>query len=192
MNDNKDIDLSPVDEHQNHIKEKIDFLFDIIKRYDHYIATTNFKVGLMMSFVSAIIVGLSVQVISIGSKSCQHKILYYATIISCLLTIFFALISVFKLLKVIFPNTKTYIAKTSLIFYGDVAQINGGCHGFKKSIDSMTTQEFLKDLSEQTYILACITDEKFRFIKTAARLIMYTVLPLLFVSITLLTIKGFK
>jgi len=192
MNDNKDTDLSSVDEDQNHTKEKIDFLFDIIKRYDHYIATTNFKVGLMMSFVSAIIIGLSVQVISIGSKSCQHKILYYTTIILCLLTIFFALISVFKLLKVIFPNTKTYIAKTSLIFYGDVAQINGGCHGFKKSIDSMTTQEFLKDLSEQTFILACITDEKFRFIKTATRLIMYTVLPLLFASITLLTIKGFK
>ena len=56
----------------------------------------------------------------------------------------------------------------------------------------MTTQEFLKDLSEQTFILACITDEKFRFIKTATRLIMYTVLPLLFASITLLTIKGFK
>lgn len=192
MNDNKDTDLSSVDENQNHTKEKIDFLFDIIKRYDHYIATTNFKVGLMMSFVSAIIIGLSVQVISIGSKLCQHKLLYYTTIIFCLLTIFFALVSVFRLLKVIFPNTKTYIAKTSLIFYGDVAQINGGCHGFKKSIDSMSTQEFLKDLSEQTFILACITDEKFRFIKAAARLIMYTVLPLLFVSITLLTIKGFK
>ncbi|PJX26739.1 hypothetical protein CAP50_02935 [Psychrobacter sp. L7] len=192
MNDNKDTDLSSVDENQNHTKEKIDFLFDIMKRYDHYIATTNFKVGLMMSFVSAIIIGLSVQVISVGSESCPHKTLYYITIISCLLTILFALLSVFRLLKVIFPNTTTYIAKTSLIFYSDVAQISGGCDGFKKSIDSMSTQEFLKDLSEQTFILACITDEKFRFIKVAARLIMYAVLPLLFVSIILLTIKGFK
>ena len=56
---------------------KCSFLFDVIKRYDHYIGTTNFKVGLLMSFVAAIILGLSIRIILMGPPESDCNYLYY-------------------------------------------------------------------------------------------------------------------
>ncbi len=43
------------------LKNKSSFLFDVLKRYDHYIATTNYKAGLLLSFIAAIILGLTIR-----------------------------------------------------------------------------------------------------------------------------------
>ena len=47
------------------IEGKSAFLLDVIKRYDHYIATTNFKIGLMMSFFGGVGLGLTIMEMSI-------------------------------------------------------------------------------------------------------------------------------
>jgi len=39
-------------------RERKEYLFEILKRYDHYIATTNVKAVLLLSFLGVIIFGV--------------------------------------------------------------------------------------------------------------------------------------
>lgn len=92
-------------------KEKLDFLFNVINRYDHYIGTTNFKVGLMMSFVGAVVLGLTMRVMLIAAPKEECGVLYYFAIFSSLSTIVLSLLAAVNLLRVVFPNTNTHGGK---------------------------------------------------------------------------------
>ena len=87
--------------------DKCAFLFDVIKRYDHYIGTTNFKVGLLMSFIAAIILGLSIRIILTEPSGSGCDYLYYLASASSLFTILLSILTAVNLLRVVFPNTKT-------------------------------------------------------------------------------------
>lgn len=69
-----------MNEGNENFKDKTAFLFDVIKRYDHYVATTNFKVGLMMSFVGAVVFGLIIRVMSINPVGSGCNYLYYSAL----------------------------------------------------------------------------------------------------------------
>ncbi|WP_158683503.1 Pycsar system effector family protein [Pseudoalteromonas sp. T1lg24] len=166
------------------------FLFDVLKRYDHYVATTNFKVGLMMSFIGAIILGLTIRVMSLVPEAGSCNYLYYSAIIFSILTITFSLCSAINLLRVVFPNTTTSSDYKSLIFFGDVKNTENGADGYIKKIEEVTSADLLKDLSKQTYVVAGIIDGKFRLLKTSVRMISYGVIPLLAISLLLLILEG--
>jgi hypothetical protein len=174
------------------LKDKSAFLFDVIKRYDHYVATTNFKVGLMMSFVGAIILGLTIRVMSLNPPQEGCDYFYYATIFSSALTIFCSLISAINLLRAVFPNTKTHDGGKSLIFFGDVASCKNGVDGYTQKINEATQESLLEDLSKQIFIVAEVINEKFRILKIAVRTIIWGVIPLLAVSLLLLMLEGAK
>ena len=87
-----------MNEGSKNLKDKTAFLFDVIKRYDHYVATTNFKVGLMMSFVGAIVLGLTIRVMSINPAQSGCNYLYYAVLLSSSLTIICSLSAAINLL----------------------------------------------------------------------------------------------
>lgn len=92
-------------------KEKIDFCFDVIKRHDHYIATTNVKVTLLISFLTLVISGISIKIIEIPPPSSLSSI-YYMVIIFGLLTILFSLTALANLIRVVFPRLDTKKQKT--------------------------------------------------------------------------------
>lgn len=179
-------------EGNENLKEKSAFLFDVIKRYDHYIATTNFKVGLMMSFIGAIVLGLTIRVMSLIPIQSECDYLYYSAIISSFLTIICSLFAAINLLRAIFPNTKTNDGDKSLIFFGDVASCENGVDGYKEKIEKATPENLLQDLSKQTFIVAEIINEKFRILKISVRIIIYGVIPLLAISLLLLILEGAK
>lgn len=172
-------------------KDKIDFLFDIIKRYDHYIATTNFKVGLMMSFVSAIILGLTIRVFSndIGGK--ELSCFYFFSVLFSIITIILSFFAAINLLRVIFPNTKNHNGTRSLIFFGDVSTYENGIEGYTRDLKKASSENLLEDLSRQTFIVAEIVNEKFRVLKIATRIMIYGVIPFLLISLFTLIIESF-
>lgn len=169
---------------------KRSFLFDVINRYDHYIATTNFKVGLLMSFVAAIILGLSIRIMLMEPSESGCNYLYYAASAFSILTIFLSLTAAINLLRVVFPNTKTDKNYNSMIFYGDVLATENGADGYAKKIREATLEEILEDLSSQTFTVAEIVNEKFRVLKIAVRIAIYGVVPMLAASLLLLIFNG--
>jgi hypothetical protein len=179
-------------EGSDNLKDKTAFLLDIIKRYDHYVATTNFKVGLMMSFVGAILLGLTIRVMSITPSSSGCNYLYFAAIFFSTLTIFCSLLAVINLLRAVFPVTKTHDGEKSLIFFGDVANCENGIEGYTEKVGAASPEQLLEDLSKQTFIVAEIINEKFRILKISVRIIIYGVVPLLTVSLLLFIFHGGK
>lgn len=181
-----------MDEGRGNFKDKTAFLFDVIKRYDHYVATTNFKVGLMMSFVGAIVLGLTVRVMSITPVGSGCNYIYYSALLCSALTIVFSLSAAINLLRAVSPNTKTHGGEKSLIFFGDVATCENGVDGYQEKVETASPEQLLEDLSKQTFIIAEIINEKFRILKIATRIIIYGVIPFLVISLLLLMVNGVK
>ena len=174
------------------MKDKQDFLFDVIKRYDHYIGTTNFKVGLMMSFMATIILGLTLRVMSLEVilKSCNYT--YYFSILFTIATIVSSLIVVINLFRAVFPNITNDSSEKSLIFFGDVETCQGGSEGYLQNIKDADLDFLLKDLATQTFSVAGVVSEKFRLLKIAVNITVWGVIPLLATTLILLVLQGVK
>ena len=177
---------------EDELKIKAEFLFNTLKRYDHYIGTSNFKVGLMMSFLATIILGLSIRIILLNSVQTAPGYIYYAGIIFAVITILCSLYVVTQLFRVVFPNTKNESTNRSLIFFGDVSNCNNGAKEYFTSISNVKTENIVEDLATQTYSVAGIIDEKFKLLKFAVNIICYTVVPFLAITLILLIIHGIK
>tara|TARA_R110001583_G_scaffold193090_1_gene360703 strand:+ start:15217 stop:15735 length:519 start_codon:yes stop_codon:yes gene_type:complete len=171
------------------MSDQIDFMMDVIKRYDHYIATTNFKVGLMISFLATVILGLTVRVMMIPVEvpsDCLSKVI----LLTVITTIIFSIIAISQLVRVVYSNTGNDGITDSLIFFGDVSNCENGATGYYDKIISSDEETRAKDLASQTYVVAGIVKEKFRVLKIASNLTMYCVLPLLAVSLVLILTLG--
>lgn len=175
---------------EDDFEDKCSFLFDVIKRYDHYIGTTNFKVGLLMSFVAAIILGLSIRILLTEPSESDCNYLYYLASASSLFTILLSILTAANLLRVVFPNTKTDKNYNSMIFFGDVLATDNGADGYVKKIKEATPEEIIEDLSKQTFMVAEIVSEKFRVLKIAVNIAIYGVMPMLAASLLLLILNG--
>lgn len=156
-----------------------DFLFDVLKRYDHFIATTNVKAGLLLSFLGVVIFGVLLRLsLNNYANDCQTNILVgsaFLLLASCVFVIW-------KLIHVVLPNTSTGNQSCSLIFFSDVAGLKTSDEYLDKL--SGATQVSLKnDLAEQVYFVAKVTDKKFKDLHEASNLIKCLVLPLLVIFI---------
>ncbi len=168
-------------------KEKIDFCFDVIKRHDHYIATTNVKVTLLISFLTLVISGISIKIIEIPPPQNLSSI-YYMVIMLGLLTILFSLTALANLIRVVFPRLDTKKTEDSLIFFGDISKIEQSGKTYSDLITSSDENKILIDISQQIEIVSKITSDKFRTLSLAITIIIWLVFPLLLLSITFLTI----
>lgn len=178
-------------EENDSLKEKASFLFDVIKRYDHYIATTNFKVGLMMSFLSAVVVGLVVKVISTGAITGRDS-LALLTLSFSFLTIAFSLIASRLLLKVVFPDTSSCTETESLIFYGDVSRRNSTPQEYAQKFKSADLEKLVEDLSVQAFYVAKAADQKFTLIKKSVNILTHVVIPFLGITLFFYMLEGLK
>lgn len=162
---------------------KDSLLLEIIKRYDHYIGTTNFKAGLLLSFLATVVVGLSLRIVTLKEEpSCDMIGLKIISVLT-ILTLIFSFVAAFQLFRATFPSTTSPSGNKSVIHFGDVAEHNGGFEGYYKTIESITSEEICKDIATQAYVLACIAQKKFKLLQSAIRIIKFALLPLLALTI---------
>ncbi|MBU0656072.1 MAG: hypothetical protein KJ914_13210 [Gammaproteobacteria bacterium] len=169
-------------------KDKIDFCFDVIKRHDHYVATTNFKVALLMSFLTLVISGVAIKIVSLPLPKILSS-LHYLSVAFGILTILSSLMAIIQLLRVVFPRLDTKSTEDSLIFFGDISKLKNSENTYYKRIKECNEDEVLEDLSQQIEIVAQITTEKFRILSLATMIILFLVSPLLLISVILLSIN---
>lgn len=156
---------------------KISFLWDVLKRYDHYLATTNFKAGLILSFLGILVFGVVNQLLSTANPPLCLKVLA-VWIVIC------SIIAICYLLKSVYPKTKSEISKCSFISFSSVAELNK--ENYFDGIKSLTTDELIRDLTEQVHEVAIIVNQKFICIKTATEVIQFSILiPFIVFSLTL-------
>lgn len=164
-------------------KDKQYFLFEVLKRYDHYIATTNFKVALLMSFIGIIVFGTSSNAIDQDFAKTNNLIVYFFIAFSAT-TIISALVSAIYLLKVVFPNTSNEkLDKKSIIFFGDVSNFENGSSGYSKKVKKVSQDDINDDLSKQVFALACIVSNKFEKLQVAVKIIIRVTIPSLILTL---------
>ena len=177
---------------ENDIASKKAFLFDVLRRYDHYIGTTNFKIGLMMSFLAAIVLGLTLRIIILPPPKDDVFCFYSLSILFSISTILLSLVSAGMLLRAVYPESKNTENSSSLIYFGDVAQTKGGKTAYFEGITNATDHDLLSDLAFQTHAVAEVVNEKFKKLKLSVNVITYGVVPLLGISILLLVIEAVR
>lgn len=171
--------------------KKTKFLLEVLKRYDHYIATTNFKVGLLMSFLGAIILGLTIRIMLLAHEVIEFNCVITLAIIFSTLTILFSLYASTLLLRTVFPDTTNKNNnKDSIVFFGDVSSQFNSPKEYFETVKVSSSTDLLKDLATQTHNVACVTDEKFKILKKAVNTIRLLVIPILAFSLILLIYEG--
>lgn len=173
----------------NDFKAKTEFMLDVLKRYDHYIATTNFKVGLMLSFLVTVIWGLTLHVKSVPVPTGEMACTYNIIISSVITTILISLIAIIHLLRAVSPNTNSPKHTKSLIFFGDVSAYETGTDYYDDIMET-DSENLASDLAIQVHTVAKIVSEKFRIIKLASNIVKFGVIPLVLCSLSLILTLG--
>lgn len=171
---------------KNNVENKnSDFLFEVLKRYDHFIATTNVKAGLLLSFLGVVIFGVVLR-LTFNDYSNDSQTNVFVGIAFLLLTS--CVFTAWKLIQVVLPNTTTGNQTRSLIFFSDVAKLEKSSDYLIK-LENITRENLNNDLAEQVYFVAKVTNDKFDKLHEASKLIKYMVLPILMVFFTAYLIK---
>jgi hypothetical protein len=158
-------------------EDKIKFLWDVIKRYDGYIGSVNAKVALLLSFCTAILVGIILKTKDIVNQFETECAKYVVLVLVCWIVIF-NIKSIYHLLKTVFPLTNSYTAGSSLIFFGDVAKTEKASNGYHQKVHNLTEEQAIKDLSCQVYELSLIASDKFEDVKKSVSTIkVYILIP---------------
>lgn len=163
---------------------EFEFLFEVLKRYDQQIASTNYKVALMLSFLVTTILGLSLRVMAL-EVNVKDVLEYNLIIIFVTATLVFAFISIFLLIEAVTPNISSPAHYRSVIYFGDVAN-RKSAREFYQELISLTDKQLNEDLSAQVHCLAQITQKKYSVIRKSSRLIKVAVIPLLLSSLALI------
>jgi len=157
-------------------------MLEVLKRYDQQITTTNFKVGLMLSFLVTVIWGLTLHVKSVPTPVGVFTCKYIVIIGSVIITITLALSAILNLFRAVSPNTDNPNDLKSLIFFGDVSKYSKG-NDYYEEITKANMESLTQDLAIQTHTLSVIVTEKFRLIRIATNLIKFGVIPLALCSL---------
>ena len=107
------------------LKDRIDFIFKVIGRYDFYINTTNTKGSLILAWNGLLIGWVLLKYDSILSLFPHPKAQIFASIFLSLSTLA-ALFSNVIAFQVVFPflqSSSQYLEAKSLIFFGSVANL---------------------------------------------------------------------
>ncbi|PLX98334.1 MAG: hypothetical protein C0623_13540 [Desulfuromonas sp.] len=143
------------------IDDKIAWQWDIIKRNDSYINSTNTKAALLLTF--------SVASISALAYNCPKIWLVCGAtlykIVACIVfsVTFFLLASSARLaFNAIFPNTTP--GNKSLISFVHIAKKESNPDSYYDEFSSVTKDELLRDLCHQSVVLSSIASGKFKLL----------------------------
>lgn len=159
-------------------KIKISALWDTLKRYDAYIATVNFKSGLITSLNLAV---FGAVLLKSGELISQHNNIKITLSLVLFLVSILSLLSVVWVVKSISPklsSKSTNPIQPSVFFFGSVAKYET-TESYSNAYSNIDIDNFEKDLINQVYEVASITDSKFKLIKFAGFLTKLNLLSLI-------------
>ena len=181
---------SPAGEYTD--EKRIDFLFKVIGRYDHYINSTNTKASIVIAW-NGILIGTVLLKFDEVLRLYQGA-RWSVTLASVLLSLIgiCGLASIFFVFNVVFPflektsqtPTGRVLQSESMIFFGSVAAM--GKDTYTARVKDCTPSEVLSDISDQAVILAVGLIEKMERLRRSISAIKLSVLLI----IALVVIKG--
>lgn len=167
------------------VKYKASFLFDVLKRYDQYIATANAKANLLFAFIGVVVFGVVLRISTLSELGLSCFTILFSIV--SLLTILACLYSAWLLIDIVLPDLSTDSNSQSLMFFGDVAQ-NDKAQEYIDLVEIATSKQLLNDLSTQVYFVAKVTKNKFDKLTKASNVVKFFVLPLLLLLIFLFVV----
>ncbi|QMR74807.1 Pycsar system effector family protein [Enterobacter sp. RHBSTW-00175] len=157
-------------------KEKIKLQFDIIKRTDGYISTTNNKAALLLAASGASLTIFSNKIGSFKGLFLGSNLYNLFFCVMVFLIGFFIVLSVVYSLRSIIPKMKSvnkvHEASGSLVSFVFIGNLNDVNEYFSKYNDE-DDEGLLRDMCAQSYILAGIAKEKFLLFSDAVRYLKY-------------------
>lgn len=151
-------------------KEKIENLKFIIGRYDNYIESTHTKSNVYLSLNTVVFAGIISLISTIQTSTLTN---YLSNLLIAIAII--SVLGIIIILGAIKPNLLS--DKTSLIFFGDVAEYSN--ENYLDKVKKMNDKDFTADMSNQTHYLAKIVSNKFKIIKWVGILITFEFILLL-------------
>lgn len=169
--------------------DKVDLLFEVLKRYDFYINTVNTKLGVILSYCAVVFVGMVIRTSSLydNLKALDNYIPFIFWGVFGLV-VFMELLVIWFAFMTLFPNTTSgNNGDKSLIFYGDVASYTEDKTKYYEKVKKISNESLGKDLSSQVVTVASVLSAKFKMLKnTVIATIVLTVLLLIFVILSML------
>lgn len=166
--------------------DKVDSLFRIVDRYDHYIELANNKANYVLASIVTINIAIAAllgysDVLKFEVNHAWLGIIKVVTLICYVVFLFFSVHAIRGINKIIFPNTNSPVtAQLSNIYFGDVG---GRSHTeYAKAFKDLSYDLFLEDLSFQVNALAIIVSEKFTQQKNVMHITMLQVIPFALVT----------
>ena len=164
--------------------DKVDFLWKVIVRYDHYINTTNTKASLIIAWNGIVIGAVLLQykyILEIFSIDPHGKII---ALIAMFLLGFTSLISNLIIFGVVTPYMPNSDNSTSLIYFSSVSKMDQ--ENYHNFLDKSDNNSIIADLSLQATELAAILETKMK--KTRKSIIcMYIGLVIIYLMFACIT-----
>jgi len=144
-------------------EDRIKNLFEVLRRIDTYLVSTNQKVAIIISYSAAVLGWLSLNTGKI-TGIITNSWISWCVVVLLFVIITSSFISLWMGAKILFPITKSTIEREeddSVIFYGDISSTKGGSGGYYEKISTLDTYDFLKDLSQQAFTVSKILSKNF-------------------------------
>lgn len=158
---------------QDDQKIRISGMWDTLKRYDGYIATVNFRCGLIASFSAAVFGGVLLKADALlGLSDSRNYILAFMLAILAIC----ALLSIYWVVRTIWPDLSTNASggnKPSMLFFGSVAQ-SFTASEYAAAACIRTVDDLETDLAIQVHEVAQITLKKFELVSKAAKCVKWS------------------
>jgi len=149
------------------IEAKTKHLFEILKRIDSYILSTNAKCAAILSYCAAAITAVSVVEYNMIPKVEYGDHRYWIGLLGVIVflsTVF----CIWLAIKVIFPLTFSSVERNngeSVVFFGDIVSTSGGASAYSDKYKKLSEDELLEDLAKQVFTVSKIANVKFAKIK---------------------------
>ncbi len=174
-------------------KERGDFLWKVVQRYDAYINATNPKASIVLTFNTFVFaaVVLKWNDIAQGFGPAQWSMaivtgLLFISAASSLVSLWFGLVAVVPILN----SPKDPKAYHSLVFFVHVAEFTSPSD-YAKATCAVTDANLVEDLAMQAHTLAKIAMHKFSLLQWATRLIVFVQLPSFLMMLGMLLVVAF-
>lgn len=135
-----------------------DLIVEIIKRYDLYITSSNFKVALHLTFLTATFAALLVFVFKLNESYGSDSLIGVMNFLAFIILIL-TLWSASFFLKSAKPMLDSHRTRLSVLFFGDVSKFSSA-EKYRASYLERTNDELIEDLSDQAYALAQVLQYK--------------------------------
>ncbi len=145
-------------EHFKVNQNKINFLWKVITRFDHYINSTNTKASLVIAWngivIGTVLVKYETIIKAFSENQCDQFIVAIGLFILCISS----LISIFFVFGVVTPSISKNQNQKSLIYFGSVSSMNQ--QQYHSLLSESNDDSIITDLTLQATELATILEKK--------------------------------